>query len=427
MTCHSSGAAGRVRNSQVIGPRGVGSCPDPHIAGRGILAFVADARTALTILALASCAIPETSDEPLGSGTGTGPAIWTVDPLPIWSLPDESQGLEYSFHLARGLRRLPDGTVVLINAGTPELRAFAPDGQLLWRTGTAGDGPGDFRSPRWILPLPGDTLMVGDGQLNRVSYFSTSGEFVRAERLTDELACGPEYPGLRDRLMVVADCAPPSSWAPGLQLRDRHLTLVSPALPGGRRRLAKVAATEMMVGPGQRYWFPPFGLSGVVAAQDSLIFYGTGEQFAVEVYSISGRRLRTIGLARPRQPVTDEIKAEWHAIEARRMREFILQRGGTPRVEEGGQVSETVFRDSVPAFGEFRVDPDLNLWIGEYVLTGRQPVRWTVLSAEGDWLAEVTVPDRFRIWEVGRDYLLGVWRDDDDVERIHMYRVRRQP
>jgi hypothetical protein len=181
----------------------------------------------------------------------------------------------------------------------------------------------------------------------------------------------------------------------------------------------------MMVGPGQRYWPPPFGLAGALAARDSLIFYGNGEQFAVAVYAISGRKLRTIGLPRARQPVTEELKAEWHAVQARRLREFILQRGGTPGIEEGGRVPEPVFRDSVPAFGEFRVDPDLNLWIGEYVLTGKQPVRWTVLSAEGQWLAEVTVPERFRIWEVGRDYLLGVWRDEDDVERIHLYRVRR--
>ena len=376
---------------------------------------------------MVACTDDSASDAPVAEVPATTPATWTVDSIPIWSLPDESHGSEYLFHLARGVRRLSNGTVVLINAGTPELRAFAQNGQLLWRIGAAGDGPGDFRSPRWIEPLPGDTLMVEDPQLYRLSFFNAAGELVRTESLTDDLGCGTLYPGLSAGLMVAATCGSWQTREPGLHRRDRTLTLVSPSLSKGWKRLAKVLGEDMVVRPNQNYTFPAFGLGGVVAARDTLIFYGTGEQFAVEVYAVSGRKLRTIGLARAREPVTEELKAEWHAVQARRLRAFILQRGGTPGIEEGSRVREPVFKDSVPAFGEFRVDPDLNLWIGEYVLTGRQPVRWTVLSAEGRWLAEVTVPERFRIWEVGRDYLLGVWRDEDDVERIHMYRLRRQP
>lgn len=374
-----------------------------------------------------ACADDSATHDLVSQDGAANPATWTVDPVPIWSLPDESMGSEYSFHLARGLRRLSDGTVVLINAGTPELRAFARDGKLLWRTGAAGDGPGDFRNPRWIELLPGDTLMVEDSQLYRLSYFNVAGELVRTESVTEDLGCGTLSPGLRGGLMVTATCGSWQDREPGLYRRDRTLTLVSPSLRRGFKRLAKVPGEDMVVLPNQHYTFPAFGLAGVVAGRDSLIFYGTGEQFAVEVYSISGQRLRTIGLPRAREPVTDELKAEWHAVQARRLREMILQRGGTPPVEEGSRVREPVFKDSVPAFGEFRVDPDLNLWIGESVMSGGRPVRWTVLSAEGQWLAEVTVPERFRIWEVGRDYLLGVWRDEDDVERIQMYRIQREP
>lgn len=420
-------AGGCVRACQVVGPAGVRRCPDPLVACRGSVAYLARWRTALLAAVVASCGSPETGSDPVPALDMTNPATWIVDPVPTWSLPDESHGPEYDFHLARGLRRLSNGTVVLLNAGTRELRAFASDGQLLWRTGAAGDGPGDFRNPRWIELLPGDTLMVEDSQLYRLSYFNASGELVRTEPLTEDLGCSTLSPGLRAGLMVAATC---SSWQlqePGLHRRDRTLTLVSPSLRGGSKRLARVSGEEMVVLPNQNYTFPAFGLAGVLAARDSLIFYGTAEQFAVEVYSISGRRLRTIGLARSRQPVTRELKGEWYTVQTRRLQQMILQRGGTPGTEAGGRVPEPVFRDSVPAYGEFRVDPDLNLWIGEYALTGRQPVRWTVLSAEGRLLAEVTVPERFRIWEVGRDYLLGVWRDENDVERVQMYRIQRGP
>ncbi len=180
----------------------------------------------------------------------------------------------------------------------------------------------------------------------------------------------------------------------------------------------------MLVAAGQRYWYPPFGVGTVLAARDSLIFYGTGSQFQVDVYSESGTHLRTIGLPRGRRPVSEALKAEWLERADQRLRDLIARRGGTPR-EEPGERPETIFMDSVPAYGHFLIDPDLNLWVGEYTMIGQIPMSWTVLSQEGRWLAEVVTPPRFRIWEVGRNYLLGVWKDDDDVERVRMHLLTR--
>lgn len=53
-----------------------------------------------------------------------------------------------------------------------------------------------------------------------------------------------------------------------------------------------------------------------------------------------------------------------------------------------------------------------------------EPV-WQVFDREGRWLAAVRTPPRFRIHQVGDDHLLGVWRDEDEVEHIRVYPLVR--
>ena len=44
-------------------------------------------------------------------------------------------------------------------------------------------------------------------------------------------------------------------------------------------------------------------------------------------------------------------------------------------------------------------------------------------DAAGRWLCDVTMPARFAPKEIGADYVLGVARDDDNVEAVVMYRL----
>jgi hypothetical protein len=38
-------------------------------------------------------------------------------------------------------------------------------------------------------------------------------------------------------------------------------------------------------------------------------------------------------------------------------------------------------------------------------------------------LGDVTTPADFRITQIGDDFMLGVWRDDLDVEHVRMYEL----
>lgn len=49
--------------------------------------------------------------------------------------------------------------------------------------------------------------------------------------------------------------------------------------------------------------------------------------------------------------------------------------------------------------------------------------RWAVFGADGAYLGTLDVPARFEVHEIGEDALLGVWRDDADVEHVRLYRI----
>jgi hypothetical protein len=59
------------------------------------------------------------------------------------------------------------------------------------------------------------------------------------------------------------------------------------------------------------------------------------------------------------------------------------------------------------------------------VVTLDEPRKWEVFDPAGAWLGTLSTPARFSVLEIGRDYVLGVRRDDLDVEHVQVLRLRR--
>ena len=96
----------------------------------------------------------------------------------------------------------------------------------------------------------------------------------------------------------------------------------------------------------------------------------------------------------------------------------------------------------LPAFGQLAIDAGGNVWARMYdhldavaffdhssfSRASRRPTlegsrRWRVINGTGQYLGEVTTPDGFEVSEIGRDWVLGIWRDDLDVQFIHVYKL----
>lgn len=110
---------------------------------------------------------------------------WRVTPEPTLILGTRDTPLEQQFHSVGGATRLSDGTIVVLNRGSSELRAFDSSGRHLWSRGGAGDGPGEMKVYADAYPqlqrLAGDTLQVQNGW-DRIR-FDPAGELVAHETL----------------------------------------------------------------------------------------------------------------------------------------------------------------------------------------------------------------------------------------------------
>ena len=110
-------------------------------------------------------------------GVGDG---WQIDPEPLLDLTESGTGDPHNFYQVRGMRRLPDGSIVVANAGSREVRLFSPEGSFLGSIGGPGEGPGEFANMQQ-LEIVGDSMFVLDYD-GRVTVFGPAPALVRAMR-----------------------------------------------------------------------------------------------------------------------------------------------------------------------------------------------------------------------------------------------------
>ena len=69
-----------------------------------------------------------------------------------------------------------DDTIMVADPATQELVCMTPEGEVLWKAGASGEGPGLFHGIGGIVS--GDNwLAVGNTGLNRIDFFTKTGEF----------------------------------------------------------------------------------------------------------------------------------------------------------------------------------------------------------------------------------------------------------
>ncbi len=69
------------------------------------------------------------------------------------------------------------------------------------------------------------------------------------------------------------------------------------------------------------------------------------------------------------------------------------------------------------------IDEEGNVWVHEFTKPGDAQATWAVFDSTGILLGRLTAPPRFEPHDIGPDYVLGVWRDVDDVEHVRMYEL----
>jgi len=390
---------------------------------------------AVAVIVVAGCASDVASDAVLGRDTVIVHGGDSVSVRIVHSTPDTVQrwrisgtplldigagdSEENTLYQVRGAYRLQDGRVVVADAGSLQLRYFDVAGALDAVIGRSGEGPGEFRDITWFGTLPGDSLLVWDVMLRRLTVFDATGARVRdAVNQTQSSITGVFDDGSMVGRGFVSFDAPPSGMV-------RPPNAVVHVNPDGSLAdsIGAVSGSDAYFAPierGFRVISPPFGRNTAIAARGDRLYIGDTELPEIRVlvsggaprlfvrWDDAGRRVTTADIERAKQEAVGDEEDD----AARRDVEQIYAR--------------MPIAESMPVWSSVHVSRDGEMWVQRYRPSWEEgPVEWIVFDSNGAFITRVLLPERFRPTDIGRDYILGVQRDDMDVEHVRMYVIAR--
>ncbi len=165
---------------------------------------------------------------------------------------------------------------------------------------------------------------------------------------------------------------------------------------------------------------PLFGKEAHVDALGGRLFLGSSDMMQVEELDRSGSLVRILRIPGYPLELSDALVAAERAARLAAVPEAMpafLRR----------MVEDFPTPATRPAYHNILVDPSGALWLELYRGNSEQdqPEEWLVLDADGTWLGNVGILDRFTLTDITMETVLGVWRDELDVEHPQVLRLTR--
>ena len=362
-----------------------------------------------------------------GANAGAQRAPWTLSPTPILTIGSEEGELPYQLERVTGALRLGDGSIIVGNSGSSELRYFDAKGKHAKSVGRRGAGPGEFGQYSNVTPLLAqrDRLIVQDAESQRVNVFDVSGRYVRQFRFE-----------ARPVAKLVSLVAADSTGILGQSLRDNRLqgnpgdilnakwqVAIFDSAGLQRNLLFEQFGRKRMVHAYQgitHYPFIPLSAEPAMTLAGGRVFVVRGDSAVVEVWSNAGRRVATYRWPAQRIRVRDI----WTRYKAAEMATTTRERD---RVLYGHYYEMTLpLPEYVPMASQLQVDALGNLWIERFALPWDTDRKWDVLSGQGRFLGSVPTPRRLNVYQIGADFILGRARDSLDVEQVQLWRLSKR-
>jgi hypothetical protein len=296
-----------------------------------------------------------------------------------------------------------------------------------------GRGPGELQELDGFTTV-GDTLVTVDGRL-AVHVFAPNGDWLRSVIL-------PPVPGYIVNPVIGALSASTvvqhltagqidstgggavrldSIWLGRLSLRDTTVRVIA----------AQSRPPAYSARPGLRptatFVFGPMYMASV---RDGWLCLGYSVTYTIACVDSTGRPLIEIRRDIASRPVTESAKRAWRDLartSSQRPRRGFLTR---PVTEAG--LASARFAETFPAFAQMLLSRTGELWIRQHPTDGTsrtsvtiRPSDWSIYDRQGRWIADCRLPARFALMDAGADFVIGVSRDEDDVERVTLLSLKR--
>lgn len=360
----------------------------------------------------------------------TSPA-WSIDPAKAWNiaatpvldLTRTGAGPAHEFYRVSGATRFDDGRIVVANSGTSELRMFSAEGLPITTVGREGDGPGEYKQIMSVNRIGGDSLIVHSWP-RRISVLDPDLSFNRSFALHD--MAQNVYPlGQGSILAALTFSSLMDYEGPSKVIRaPAHLARLTTV--GEVIDTVAVAAggEELMLRIGDRRISAGilFGKTMSVGVGAGSIVTGDAERMEFVVLSPDG--VPTLIARVPGYPLSisnDELEAE---------RDARMGPNPTSRIRE--IIDQMPTPSTKPAFTDLLIDSEGHIWAGAHqpfatFLQEPAPRSWEIFDPDGRWLGALETPVGFTVYEVGTNYILGVFADSLGVEHVQLLDLTRQP
>jgi hypothetical protein len=317
---------------------------------------------------------------------------------------------------------LPDGGLGVPLSSEGTIRVFDREGELVRTLGSSGQGPGEFMrlAAAWAR---GDTIEALDSELKRVTRF---------------------VPDRAPETIPLEGVASAESGAPGLdnggwvlygvkevQRSGRDLIAVHQFAPDGRHvaELGEVYGFRRHVHDGGS-GPDPISPRPLVRTEGDRVYVAETLTPRVREFDVSTGETRSFEW----EPVPALSSDEAVMI----AREQVSRTGGSEMDEAWTLASFNALTGTEDAsvFWDFIVDGEQYVWVRDYdprihatsvggLATAGPGGEWAILDREGSYVTTVAVPEDFEPLRINSDYLIGVRRDELDVESVRVYQIER--
>lgn len=340
---------------------------------------------------------------------------WRVADAPTLTIGTADGDPATQLYEVGAVLRLDDGRILVANTGTHEIRIFSASGEHLTSLGREGSGPGEFRWPRGLWVLPGDSLAVVD--FERMTVFDSNGALSwSAPRGHSPVHMA--YPGgmVLNSLDVGEALLEPGYARPtkALLRRSVHNAQADTLFLLSGDELFRLASDG-----GMSIYAAPFGARRLLGASEKGIVTANGGVAEVMELTHTGALRRIVRRQVDQVPVT---RAAIDSMEGQLLQQARndLQRERRTRL----------FREwSYPAhrarYDRLLIDSEGFVWLRESQIEATASSVWTVLDPDGRWLGDVRTPPALDIRQIGWHFVLGVVADDMGVERVRLYGLAR--
>lgn len=357
--------------------------------------------------------------------------------MPSVLIGASNDGEEYQLFRVTSTGRMPDGSIVIGNSGTREVRIFGQNGGHRRTMGREGDGPGEFRGVDQVI-VSEDSILVWDASAFRASGFASDGSLARSvaidrnailTRLQPPLGLSPD-----SRLLPNGDLVfnlIRVFGAPGADDRSFGALSRPPVVVvRSSQNLARWDTLAVQLGSEQVHFsggpigvFPLFPAYQRVAVRAighlaSRIYLGDQSSREISCFAADGTETMVRWRAE-RLSVTAEEVAVWRAERIE----------GIGRLVGRGRGEALVDRVPVPRtrepYGRIFLDLEGNLWVEQAPsLLAGEPKRFLVFDRTGRWLGETVMPDITPL-EIGDDYVIGLKRSEWGIESVGVWAITK--